>query len=116
MTLSARKLKLSELDGKYSEVIKSSGRKVLLFADRFPFRYLVDDYGLKYYAAFSGCSAESEAGFETVKFLAEKTDELKLPCVINIEGVRHKIAQTVIENTKAKNQKVSMHNRRERFR
>ena len=110
MTLSARKLKLSELDGKYSDVIKSSGRKVLflLFADRFPFRYLVDDYGLKYYAAFSGCSAESEAGFETVKFLAEKTDELKLPCVINIniEGVRHKIAQTVIENTKAKNQKV----------
>ncbi|MBQ7732984.1 MAG: zinc ABC transporter substrate-binding protein [Synergistaceae bacterium] len=98
--------KLTELDGKYSDVIKSSDRKVLLFADRFPFRYLVDDYGLKYYAAFSGCSAESEASFETVKFLAEKTNELDLAYVMTIEGTRHKIAQTVIANTKAKNQKV----------
>ena len=83
-----------------------AARKVLLFGDRFPFRYLVDDYGLKYYAAFSGCSAESEASFETVMFLAGKVDELKLPCVMTIEGPQHKIADTVISSIKAKNQKV----------
>ena len=98
--------KLTELDSEYQEVINSSARKILLFGDRFPFRYLADDYGLKCYAAFSGCSAESEASFETVKFLAEKVDELNLPCVITIEGTRHKIAQTVINSTKAKDQKI----------
>lgn len=69
---------------------------------------MADDYGLKYYAAFSGCSAETEASFETVKFLAEKTEELKLPCVITIDGTRHKIAETVIANTSMKTQKVLM--------
>ena len=98
--------RLSELDRKYHDVIDSSSGKILLFADRFPFRYMTDDYGLKYYAAFSGCSAESEASFETVKFLAEKTDEFNLPCVITIDGTKHKIAETVIANTKMKNQKI----------
>ena len=98
--------RLSELDMKYDTVIDKSARKILLFADRFPFRYMTDDYGLKYYAAFSGCSAESEASFETVKFLAEKTDEFNLPCVITIDGTKYKIAETVIANTKTKNQKI----------
>lgn len=100
--------RLSGLDKKYNAVADTSSRKVLLFADRFPFRYMADDYGLKYYAAFSGCSAETEASFETVKFLAEKTEELKLPCVITIDGTRHKIAETVIANTSMKTQKVLM--------
>ena len=90
--------KLSALDG--------AARKTVLFGDRFPFRYLVDDYGLSYYAAFAGCSAESEASFETVSFLAKKVDELKLPCVLTIEGKNHKIAETIVENTAEKNQKV----------
>jgi len=97
---------LDELDKKYSDMINHSARKILLFADRFPFRYLADDYGLKCFAAFSGCSAETEASFETIKFLAEKTDEFNLPCVINIDGTRHNIARTVIASTKAKNQKI----------
>ena len=71
----------------------------MLFGDRFPFRYLVDDYGLNYYAAFAGCSAESEASFETVSFLANKVDELGLPCVLTIEGTQHKIAETIVQNT-----------------
>ena len=54
-----------------------------------PFRYLVDDYGLSYYTAFVGCSAETEASFETISFLAKKMDELNLPCVLTIEGVQH---------------------------
>lgn len=98
--------KLQALDDEYEAVVNYSARKILLFGDRFPFRYLADDYGLKYYAAFSGCSAETEASFETVKFLAEKVNELDLPCVLTIEGTRHKIAQTIIANTKAKSQKI----------
>ena len=71
-----------------------------------PIRYLVDDYGIKYYAAFVGCSAETEASFETVSFLAKKMDELGLKHVMTIEGPDKKIAATVIENTKDKNQDV----------
>ena len=98
--------KLSALDGAYQSAVDGAARKTVLFGDRFPFRYLVDDYGLRYYAAFAGCSAETEASFETVSFLAKKVDELKLPCVLTIEGKKHKIAETIVENTAEKNQKV----------
>ena len=98
--------KLSALDGAYQSAVDGAARKTVLFGDRFPFRYLADDYGLRYYAAFVGCSAESEASFETVSFLAKKVDELKLPCVLTIEGKNHKIAETIVENTAEKNQKV----------
>lgn len=74
--------------------------------DRFPFRYLADDYSLTYYAAFVGCSAETEASFETIAFLAKKMDELKLPVVLTIEGDIHAIAETVVANTQAKDQKI----------
>ena len=85
---------------------KTASQKTLLFGDRFPFRYLVDDYGLDYYAAFVGCSAETEASFETVKFLSEKVDELGLKNVITIEKSDQKIAKTIVENTKDKNQNI----------
>ena len=98
--------KLSALDEEYKKMVNGSNRKIVLFGDRFPFRYLVDDYGLDYYAAFVGCSAETEASFETVAFLSKNTDELKLPCVLTIEGANHKIAETVVANTYSKNQKV----------
>ena len=98
--------KLSALDGAYQSAVDGAARKTVLFGDRFPFRYLVDDYGLSYYAAFAGCSAESEASFETVSFLAKKVDELGLPCVLTIEGKNHKLAETIVRNTAAKNQKV----------
>ena len=97
---------LSALDEKYQEAVDNAACKTLLFGDRFPFRYLVDDYGLRYYAAFSGCSAESEASFDTIHFLAEKLDELGLPCILTIEGAKHRIAQTIVENTAEKNQAV----------
>ena len=98
--------KLAALDAKYKETMGKATVKVVLFGDRFPFRYLTDDYGLKYYAAFNGCSAETEASFETVVFLAKKMDELKLPAILTIEGRQHKLAKTIVENTKAKNQKI----------
>ena len=98
--------KLSALDTEYQAAVDAASNKTILFGDRFPFRYLVDDYGLRYYAAFVGCSAETEAGFETISFLAKRVDELKLPCVLTIEGAQHKIAETIVRNTTAKNQRV----------
>ncbi len=98
--------KLSTLDSEYKKAVNAATYKTVLFGDRFPFRYMVDDYGLNYYAAFVGCSAETEASFETISFLAGKADELNLPCVLTIDGAQHKIAETIVQNTTAKNQKV----------
>ena len=98
---------LSALDEKYKEAVSEGTKDTVLFADRFPFRYLVDDYGLNYYAAFVGCSAETEASFETVLFLANKVDELSLHTVLTIEGKDHKIADTVISSTESKDQKTA---------
>lgn len=98
--------KLGDLDSRYLAAVKKAKNKTVLFGDRFPFRYLVDDYGLKYYAAFVGCSAETEASFETVAFLAKKADELKLNNVLVIENSDQKIAKKIIETTNAKDQKI----------
>ena len=98
--------KLAALDGEYQTVVDNAARKTVLFGDRFPFRYLVDDYGLSYYAAFAGCSAETEASFGTISFLAGKVDELRLPCVLTIEGAQHKVAETIVQNTAEKNQSI----------
>ena len=100
------KEKLSDLDKKYQDAVSEAKIKTLLFGDRFPFRYLTDDYGLDYYAAFVGCSAETEASFETITFLANKADELSLSSIMTIEGTDHKIAETIVQNTKSKNQKI----------
>jgi len=97
---------LSELDTKYKEMVNSAERTTILFGDRFPFRYLADDYGLTYYAAFAGCSAESEASFETVAFLAEKVDALALPAVLTLEGSNQKIAQTIVSTSRQKNAEI----------
>lgn len=98
--------KLTALDGEYQKAVSRAKNKTLLFADRFPFRYLTEDYGLSYYAAFPGCSAETEASFETVAFLSAKTDELGLKYIIKTETAATKIAETVIANTKEKNQEI----------
>ena len=94
--------KLQALDGAYADAVNATNVKTLLFGDRFPFRYLVDDYGLSYYAAFVGCSAETEASFETITFLAGKVDELDLPAVLTIEDSDHRLAETIIQNTQKK--------------
>lgn len=97
---------LAALDAKYQAAVDAANNKTLVFGDRFPFRYLTEDYGLDYYAAFVGCSAETEASFETIRFLAEKTDALGLSHVLTIENPKHKIAETVVANTSSKNQQV----------
>ena len=98
--------KLNALDADYQSAVSAASKNTILFGDRFPFRYLADDYNLEYYAAFVGCSAESEASFETIIFLAGKVDELSLPAVLTIEGKDHSIAQTIVENTAANGQKI----------
>ena len=98
--------KLEALDKAYGEAVAAAPRKTLLFADRFPFLYMAKDYELQCWAAFSGCSAESEASFETVNFLVNKVDELGLPCVMKIEGSNTRLAETVISSTQAKNAKI----------
>ncbi len=97
---------LKELDSEYNKIISAAENKTILFGDRYPFRYLSEDYGLKYYAAFVGCSAETEASFETIIFLANKVDELRLNAVLTIEKSDKKIAKTVVSNTKNKNQQI----------
>ncbi|MDR0922779.1 MAG: metal ABC transporter substrate-binding protein [Hungatella sp.] len=98
--------KLNQLDESYQQTVNSAKQNAVLFGDRFPFRYLTDDYGLTYYAAFVGCSAETEASFETIAFLSKKVDELGLNTVLTIEGTKHKIAETIAQNTKDKNQTI----------
>jgi len=98
--------KLSELHAEYLAITRTAPVKTLLFGDRFPFRYLADEYNLRAYAAFPGCSAETEASFETIALLAKKTDELHLNVVIVTESADTSIAKTIIGNTKNKNQKI----------
>ena len=97
---------LNELDSEYEAAVAEGATDTLLFGDRFPFRYMTEDYGLNYYAAFIGCSAETEASFETIMFLAGKVDELGLSSVMAIEGTDHRIAETIIQNTAAHDQQI----------
>lgn len=92
--------KLDLLDAKYKEAVETARYDTLLFADRFPFRYLTDDLGLNCYAAFSGCSTETEAGVQTIAFLSAKLKELNLPAVMIIDGSDGSIASTVIKTAK----------------
>lgn len=90
--------RLAALDKAYEAAVAASGHKTLLFADRFPFLYLTEDYGITHYEAFPGCSAETEASFATVMRLAEKVKELDLPAILTIDGGDGSIARTVAES------------------
>ena len=104
--LAAYSEKLRSLDDEYKAAMDAASVRTLLFGDRFPFRYLCDDYGIEYYAAFPGCSAQTEASFKTIISLAEKMDELGLKTVIVTESSNMSVAGTIIENTKNKDQRI----------
>ena len=87
---------LEELDGAYAAAVAAGRYDTLVFGDRFPFRYLTEDYHLNYYAAFPGCSADTDASFETVVFLAERVDALGLPAVLAVEGGDGAVARAVV--------------------
>lgn len=97
---------LSKLDKEYETVVKSAEFDTVIIGDRFPLIYMFRDYGIKYYAAFVGCTAETEASFETVTFLANKLDDLKVPALLVIEGSDCKFASTIVENSNEKNTEI----------
>lgn len=107
-SLAAYTEKLDKLDNDFKTLVDGSANKTLIFGDRFPFRYFVDDYGLDYYAAFVGCSAETQASFETIAFLAKKVDETGTGTVFTIENSDGKIAEAIVENTSSKDQKIAV--------
>lgn len=98
---------LESLHQTFTEIVENGNRKLLIFGDRFPFRYLADAYGLSYYAAFAGCSTDTEASAQTIAFLIDKTAEEQVPVVFTIELSNGRIADTICESTDAK--KLEMH-------
>lgn len=90
--------RLNAQDERYIQTVANARRDTIVVCDRFPFRYLVEDYHLRYYAAFPGCSAECNASFETVIFLAQKVEELGLPAILVTETGDGRIARSVAEN------------------
>lgn len=94
--------KLQELDQTFRDIVSSAKRKTIIVGDRFPFRYLAEEYGLEYYAAFPGCSAEVEPSASTVAFLIDKVKAEKIPVVFYIEFSTHKIADAIANATGAK--------------
>lgn len=94
--------KLKKLDSDFKDVIDNSKRKEIVVGDRFPFRYFVDEYGLTYYAAFPGCSADTEANAQTIAFLTKKVKEDKIHVVFHIELSNEKVCDSICEATGAK--------------
>ena len=94
--------KLDVLDAAFTAVVNQAARKTIVFGDRFPFRYFADAYGLKYFAAFPGCSTETEPSAQTVAFLIDKIKAEHIPVVFHIELSNRKMADTISEETGAK--------------
>lgn len=97
---------LTALDARYTEMVAAASRDTVLFGDRFPFRYLVEDYGINYYAAFVGCSAETNASFETIAFLAGKVNELDLKVILKLESSTDDIARGIKDASNKKDQRI----------
>lgn len=97
---------IDALDAQYRTAVNAGVKDTLIFADRFPFLYLVKDYELKYYAAFSGCSTESSASAATIVFLANKVDELDIKVLLTTESPVEGVAETVKTSTQSKDQQI----------
>jgi len=93
---------LEALDQSFWDVVNASTRKTVVFADRFPVRYFVEEFGLSYYAAFPGCSAETEASAATIASLIDHVKSENIPVVFYIEMSNQQMADTVAEATGAK--------------
>lgn len=90
---------LAELDGEFRSVVDSAERRLVIFGDRFPFRYFADEYGLDYYAAFPGCASDTEPSAATMAFLINKVREEKVPAVLKMELSNENIAGAIAEAT-----------------
>jgi zinc transport system substrate-binding protein len=94
--------KLQKLDAAFQDVVTNSNRNTIVFGDRFPLRYFADTYDLEYYAAFPGCSTDTEPSSATITFLIDKVKEENIPVVFHIELSNEKMADTICEATGAK--------------
>ncbi len=97
---------LESLDAEYTKVIGAASQDTLVFGDRFPFVYLLEDYSLSHHAAFSGCSTESEASFETVAHLAGALDEIQTNYIFTIDGGNTDLAQTIIDSSQNQDREI----------
>ncbi len=97
---------LHALHEEYFTMVEASAENALIFGDRFPFRYLADDYDLECYAAFAGCNAEVEASFDTIITLADKVDAFNVPCILVIDGSDKRLAETILNTAKTGNQEI----------
>ena len=100
--------KLQKLDKDIRQVTSGAKRKYLAFADRFPLRYFVEEYGLDYTAAFAGCSSDTEPSAETITYLTRQVKERKLPVVLKIELTSDKVAKAVAEAASTKKHEVKV--------
>ena len=95
---------LNKLDAEFQAVVDGAIRKTIVFGDRFPFRYFADAYQLEYFAAFPGCSTETEPSAKTVTFLVDKIKDEQIPVIFHIELSNEKMADTISTETGAKKQ------------
>ena len=100
--------KLQKLDKDIRQVTSQAKHKYLAFADRFPLRYFVEEYGLDYTAAFAGCSSDTEPSAETITYLTRQVKERKLPVVLKIELTSDKVAKAVAEAASTKEHTVKV--------
>ena len=90
------------IDDEIRDIVKNSNKKEIVFGDRFPLKYFTDEYNLSYYAAFPGCSEESEASAKTIAFLINKVKEDNIPVIFKIELSSGSIANAISKETNAK--------------
>lgn len=95
----AYEAELAELDAEFRDVVDNAGRSLVVFGDRFPFRYFADEYGLDYYAAFPGCASDTEPSAATMAFLINKVKEEEIPAVLKMELSNENIANAIAEAT-----------------
>lgn len=95
----AYEAELAELDAEFRDVVDNAGRRLVVFGDRFPFRYFADEYGLDYYAAFPGCASDTEPSAATMAFLINKVKEEEIPAVLKMELSNENIANAIAEAT-----------------
>ncbi|MDU1772307.1 MAG: metal ABC transporter substrate-binding protein [Dialister micraerophilus] len=96
--------KLQKLDGEFREVVNNGKRKEIVVGDRFPFLYFVKEYGIEYYAAFPGCSKDTDTNPATIAFLTEKVKEDNIPVVFHIELSNEQMSKAIAEATGAKSE------------
>lgn len=100
--LAAYEEDLTELDAAFRQVVAEGKRDILVFGDRFPLLYFCKTYGLRYRAAFQGCSSDTEPSVKTLAYLIDKVNEEHIPVVYHLELSSEAITNVICESTGAK--------------